>query len=435
MRLQKNSDVPWIGTVPETWQVVPAASAFSERRIKSLEADIHLTPSQKFGVLPQAEYMNLTGNKVVLNLTGSDSMRHVEPGDFVSHLRSFQGGLEYSEIQGKVSAAYTVLSPKRALNGKFFHYLFKSDLYIQALQTTTDQLRDGQSIRYAQFKLLPIPFPPLAEQRLIADYLDRETAQIDAFITKNEELIRKLSERKSAAIYAAITRGVNHTSLKPSQIDWLGSVPHHWDIRSLKSTVESVKNGVWGNDPKQDESDIRCIRVADFDREKQRVSDADPTYRSIKVRERIGRVLQKGDLLLEKSGGGEKSPVGFVILYDREEPAVTSNFVAKMRLVKGLEPRYWLHVHGAMYRLRLTSRSIKQSTGIQNLDQASYFAERVAVPPLHEQILIANHLDKISTDTEHAVKAAKRAIVLARERRAALISAAVTGKIDVRSAA
>jgi type I restriction enzyme S subunit len=135
---------------------------------------------------------------------------------------------------------------------------------------------------------------------------------------------------------------------------------------------------------------------------------------------------------LEKSGGGEKSPVGFVVMYDRDEPAVTSNFVARVVLRPGMEPRFWTYVHGANYGRRLTARSIKQSTGIQNLDQSSYFNEMAAIPELPEQVAIADFLDRETALLDASIADAREAIALSRERRAALISAAVTGKIDVR---
>ena len=163
----KVNGVPWIGEVPVGWAIVPAKAVLRERKTRSLATDVHLTPSQLLGVLPQTEYMEKTGNKVVLNLTGSDSMRHVEPNDFISHLRSFQGGFEHSTFEGKVSAAYTVLQPLDGVVPEFFRYLFKSSRYVQALQTTTDQLRDGQSIRFAQVSLLPLPLPNQSQQHAI----------------------------------------------------------------------------------------------------------------------------------------------------------------------------------------------------------------------------------------------------------------------------
>lgn len=114
------SGVGWLGEIPSHWAVVPAKALFSLRAEKALPNDIHLTPSQKFGVLPQVEYMEITGSRVVLNLTESGQMKHVEQNDFVSHLRSFQGGLELSRVRGKVSGAYTVLKPRRDQNPEFW---------------------------------------------------------------------------------------------------------------------------------------------------------------------------------------------------------------------------------------------------------------------------------------------------------------------------
>ena len=95
----RESGVRWLGAIPAEWAVKPANAVLHERKVKSFPGDEHLTPSQSHGVLPQSEYMSRTGNKVVLNLTGADSMRHVEPNDFISHLRSFQGGFEHSQTR------------------------------------------------------------------------------------------------------------------------------------------------------------------------------------------------------------------------------------------------------------------------------------------------------------------------------------------------
>ncbi|BAU32063.1 restriction endonuclease subunit S [Microcella alkaliphila] len=381
--------------------------------------------------MPQAEYMALTGNKVVLNLSGADNMRHVEPGDYISHLRSFQGGLEYSAYEGKVSAAYTVLTPRKEVDPHYFRFLFKSTHYVQGLQTTTDQMRDGQSIRYGQFALLPLPYPPLAEQRRIAEFLDRETAQIDELIAKQEQLISTLAERRTSVILNGVARGFSGVELKDSEADWLGKVPAHWQIRRLKYSVRFSKNGVWGDEPDGGESDVWVIRVADFDRVRRTVTKDKQTYRKVSYSDRNGRLLLPGDLLLEKSGGGEKSPVGFVAIYEDAEPALTSNFVARLQVESDCDSRYWLYVHAALYASRVTERSIKQTSGIQNLDQSSYFNELAPFPPLEEQRSIANEIDARLDAILAAGRKAELLIDRLRERRQALISAAVTGQIDV----
>jgi len=204
------------------------------------------------------------------------------------------------------------------------------------------------------------------------------------------------------------------------------NAPAHWRWTRLKRTVTGCQNGIWGDEP-QGDSDARiCVRVADLDRVRLRVSLDDATWRSIPAAECRGRLLQPGDLLLEKSGGGELQPVGVVALYDHSTIAVCSNFLARMPVASGFDPAYLCYLHAALYRYGVNTRSIKQSTGIQNLDSDSYLAETVKVPPLPEQRQIARWLDS-QTETLAALTAKQeRLIALLREKRLALISGAVT---------
>ncbi|GAA2909967.1 type I restriction enzyme S subunit [Microbacterium keratanolyticum] len=333
------------------------------------------------------------------------------------------------EIDSTLNQSLAAIVPGPSIDYRFLQYWLTSN-YGNIRGLAGGDLRDGLNLQH--IGSIQVPRPPVEVQRAIADYLDRETAQIDAFIAKNEELITLLTERRAAVIAHAVTRGIDAKApLKKSDVEWLGDVPSHWSVQRLASTVARARNGVWGADPEGGGEDLRCVRVADFDRPTQRIHDAAHTLRKLTPSERAGRVLRNGDLLLEKSGGGEKSPVGFVVLYDRDEPAVCSNFVARVELRAGMDPKFWTYVHGAMYRLRITEKSLKQSTGIQNLDQSAYFNEYVAVPPYREQCVIAEQVERRTAEIDAAVATARLSVELARERRAALISAAVTGKIDV----
>ena len=131
-----------------------------------------------------------------------------------------------------------------------------------------------------------------------------------------------------------------YPSYKASGVEWLGDVPSHWTIDRLKQSMISCQNGIWGDDASEDDNDIPCVRVADFDRVALRVDLSEPTIRSVTPKERAGRLLLRGDLLLEKSGGGETQPVGCVVLYDEAQSAVCSNFVARVTgMSAGLSPR------------------------------------------------------------------------------------------------
>lgn len=193
----------------------------------------------------------------------------------------------------------------------------------------------------------------------------------------------------------------------------------------LKHTVTGCQNGLWGDEPQGGGDDRICVRVADLDRVKLRVTLDDATWRSIPLADCRGRLLQPGNLLLEKSGGGELQPVGVVVLYDHPAPAVCSNFLARMPVASGFDAAYLCYLHAALYRYGLNARSIKQTTGIQNLDSDSYLAEVVRVPPLAEQREIARWLDR-QTGTLAALEAKHTNLMaLLREKRLAIVSRAV----------
>ena len=217
---------------------------------------------------------------------------------------------------------------------------------------------------------------------------------------------------------------------KDSGVEWLGAVPEHWHVDRLKASITSCRNGIWGDEAQGDENDIPCVRVADFDRRKLQVQLCQPTIRNVTDKERVGRLLERGNLLLEKSGGGEGQPVGCVVLYDDPQPAVCSNFVAKVELAPGMNPSYWRYVHAAAYAVRLTVGSINQTSGIQNLDQDRYFNERAAFPTSDEQTAIAAFLDRETAKIDALVAEQENLIGLLKEKRQAVISHAVTKGLD-----
>ena len=218
---------------------------------------------------------------------------------------------------------------------------------------------------------------------------------------------------------------------KDSGVEWLGNVPSHWRVDRLKASIQTCRNGIWGEEALGDESDIPCVRVADFDRRRLRVELSEPTIRNVTEKERVGRVLRKGDLLLEKSGGGENQPVGCVVLFDDARPAVCSNFVARMVAANGQNSSYWRYVHAAAYAIRLTVGSINQTSGIQNLDQARYFNEYAVFPPQPEQAAIAAFLDRETAKIDALVEEQRRLIELLKEKRQAVISQAVTKGLNL----
>lgn len=210
---------------------------------------------------------------------------------------------------------------------------------------------------------------------------------------------------------------------------WLSKAPQGWTKLRLRNTVTGCFNGLWGDEP-DGIDDLVCIRVADFDRDNLRVSTDSLTLRSIPLTKRVRRTLRHGDLLLEKSGGGDLQPVGAVVMYDQTFPAVCSNFLARLPPAPGFHGRFLTYIHSALYATRVNTRSIKQTTGIQNLDSGSYLDETVAVPGLPVQRAIADFLDRKTAAIDELIRKKERLIELLQEKRQALITQAVTKGLD-----
>ena len=212
---------------------------------------------------------------------------------------------------------------------------------------------------------------------------------------------------------------------KNSASDRLGSVPSQWHVDRLKWSTTGCYNGVWGDEP-NDLDDLICIRVADFDRDRFVVVSNPPTIRAIEAGQRRNRILQKNDLLIEKSGGGEKQLVGCVVQFTEDFPAVCSNFVARLPVARECDPRYLTYLHSAIYAARLNYPAIKQTTGIQNLDSGEYLNILVAYPPLDEQQTIARFLDAKTAQIDALVAQKRQLIDKLKEKRQALIARIVT---------
>lgn len=193
----------------------------------------------------------------------------------------------------------------------------------------------------------------------------------------------------------------------------------------LKWAFENCKNGAWGSEP-EGEDDVICIRAADFDAQSGQLNDGERTLRSI-APEVFGKIaLRRGDLVMEKSGGGEKQLVGRTVLFDDDRPSVCSNFLARCRPADGIDPAYLNYLMLAIYAGRGTWPHIKQSTGIQNLDLGSYLDTRVSIPALPVQQRIARFLDEKTVRIDALIE--KKQVLLERlaEKRQALITRAVT---------
>ena len=450
----RNSGVEWLGQVPEHWVVCPLKRVLARNDggvwgddpdddtgtvvLRSTEQTIDGSWSitnpahRRLSFQERKEALLAKGDLVVTKSSGSalhigktslvtDRVAQLEPcfSNFMQRLRCL------SEFEPRLA-----------------WYLINSHMGRQQLVYNSNTTTGLANLNGTILGNLLFAMPPPVEQRSIAAFLDHETAKIDSLVERKRLLLDRLAEYRTALITRTVTKGLppeaaREAGLNPTQrfkhsgVEWLGAIPEHWGLARLKWSSIRSANGVWGEEA-NGEDDLACVRVADFDRRRLRVSMASPTLRAIPASQRVGRELMPGDLLMEKSGGGEHQLVGCVVLYDHDVPAVCSNFIARVSVSEDADPRYWNYLHAAVYSARLNYPAIKQTTGIQNLDADAYFNILSVFPPLDEQRAIASFLDAKTNDIETLTSRTELAIERLQEHRTALITAAVTGKIDVR---
>lgn len=220
------------------------------------------------------------------------------------------------------------------------------------------------------------------------------------------------------------------TEMKDSGIAWIGDIPSNWETIPLKKIVVDRAGGAWGNEPYENNSTI-CMRIADFDFDRgvfQDKSETELTKRSYKEYQIDKLLLQTNDICIEKSGGGEKTPVGRAVLFDKPYDALFANFMDRIRVDNAVSfPKYVEYYLRAMYFLSVTTLYIKQTTGIQNLNVTSLLEKEViTLPSLSEQQAIADYLDETCSKIDEIIAEAKASIDEYKELKQAVIFEAVT---------
>ncbi|MGY0504266.1 restriction endonuclease subunit S [Luteimonas sp. e5] len=425
----KDSGVEWLGEVPEHWDVAAGRRVYRQVREQAHAGDVQLSATQKYGVIPQSEFMEAEDQKVMLALKGLDNFKHVEKNDFVISLRSFQGGIEHSAYSGCVSPAYTVLRAQQEIDPSYMAFALKSSSYISALQSATDGIRDGKNISYDQFGSIGLPLPPVPEQTAIANFLDRKTARIDALVAEQQRLIALLKEKRQAVISHAVTKGLNpDASMKDSGVEWLGEVPAHWEVSAIKY-VASVGNGSTPNKATLKywtDGDFPWLTSSVVNLDK--VLSADYFVTRTALEECHLPVLQPPVVLIGITGEGRTrgmaATLGIQATINQHIAYVKPD--AERVRVEFLR----LFFDMAYERMRFDSEGAGSTKGAITCQQISNM--RLPLPPSVEQEKIGEYVHDTISRFSELEEEMLQTLTFLQERRAALISAAVTGQIDVR---
>lgn len=241
MREMKDSGIEWIGQIPTGWKLRRAKTLFTQRNSKGNGIEVLLSPTQKYGVVPQSQLEGVVQVKEDADL---QMFKTLHKGDFVISLRSFQGGFEYSLYEGVCSPAYQVFYPTSPICDTYYRYLFKSQSFISKMNNLTVGIREGKNIQYVDFANSQIPVPPLAEQERIAVFLNAECAEIDAVLEKTRASIEEYKKLKQAIITQAVTKGIRgDRPMKDSGIEWIGDIPAEWNKDKVIRVFSVIGSG------------------------------------------------------------------------------------------------------------------------------------------------------------------------------------------------
>lgn len=408
----------WAERLPSGWSVIPAGVAFSEPKELSRPNDLHLTPSQNYGVVTQDEYREITGHQLVRNTKSAANMKHVEPDDFIISMASHLSGLERSHVAGKVSGDYRVVRPSPLYSPGFLGYLMKSRGVIEHLNLLTTEIRVGQRISYDRFSLIGLPLPPVNTQRAIADYLDRETAEIDDMTADLDELEKLLTEHRN--------------SIATIFIGNLESDPDTHRV-SLNVVADLISSSV-DKKSREGEPPVRLVNYTDVYYGDTLTADAN-YMEATATPEQIERVgVRDGDVIFTKDSE-TADDIGIPAIIRNPDPDMVCGYhltIARPRR-ELINPRYlyWILMSG-----QAKSYWAQAANGVTRFSIGSSATSRlpVVLPPLNRQEIVADEIDRETTEIDAMLADITELRDLLAERRAALIAAAVTGQIDIPTA-
>ena len=431
----KDSGVEWLGEIPVHWQIAPVyarydvalgkmldakriSGDFSGRYVRNIDVQwgsVNMDDLPRMDFLPQErERYALKPGDLLICEGGEVGRTAIWPGD--------------SEECFYQKAIHRVRPRSRRDVPRFFYYVMYSlairDVFLAGSNPNTIDHLTAVQLRH--YRLL---FPPSDEQCAIASYLDRETAKIDALVSKKERLIELLQEKRSALITHAVTKGLDpDVPMKDSGVEWLGEIPAHWATKRLSQICEILRGKFTHrprNDPELYDGDYPFIQTGDVARARKEIT----CYRQT-LNERglgVSKMFPSGTLVMTIAANvGDVAVLNFPACF----PDSIVGFIPRSEIARDFLYYVFLAVKPEMLR-----EAPVNTQGNLNVERIGSIGGGIPVPSKLEQRTIADFLDGETTKIDTLIAKIHEAIDHLKELRTALISAAVTGQIDVRKAA
>lgn len=424
----KDSGVEWLGEIPTYWQTLRGKYVFKEVRELSTTGDeTLLSVSEYYGVKPRQD--TIEDGDFISRADSLIGYKKCQVNDLAMNIMlAWKTGLGVSNYDGIISPAYSVFRFDTAkAQPEYMHYLLRTKIYTTQFKSLSTGVIDSRLRLYPEtFGIVEILLPSLGEQKKICAFLSHETAKIDNLIEKQQQLIELLKEKRQAVISHAVTKGLNpDVPMKDSGIEWLGEVPAHWEVKKLKHVAQIIdcKNRT----PEYfDDGEYLVVRTTNVKKQSLVLDDA------LYTNERDFKIWTERGV----------PPVGS-ILFTREAPAGEICIVpAFTKLCMGQRMMNFI-CHQSNYTNflfdYLTSDCLKRyieseaaGSTVSHLRVEQVYNIPIVIPPNSEQKNIDEMVGVMKAQYSRLIDDAECSLVLLQERRTALISAAITGKIDVR---
>ncbi|MGE5502209.1 MAG: restriction endonuclease subunit S [Ignavibacteriales bacterium] len=435
----KDSGIEWLGEVPGHWAVMRL------KRVAAIQYGIGEPPKYNEEGTPLIRATNVDAGRIrrkgLVFVDPADipanRITWLAPGDIIvvrSGAYTGDSAIIRSEHCPSIAGFDMVLHPDGCYSD-FLQYALLSR-YLKSHQIDLEKLRAAQPhLNAEELGSCLLLLPPPSEQASIAAFLDRETAKIDALVAEQEKLIALLAEKRQAVISHAVTKGLDPAApLKDSGIEWLGEVPEHWEVKRLKHILREIVQG-WSPEAidclaAEGEWGVLktgCVNYGVFrDTEHKALPPGIEPPPDLEVK--------PGDILMSRASGSTELIGSVALVESCEYRLFLSDKIFRLEVAPDhCSERFLVRMMGSVILRMQIAQSISGAEGLaNNIGKAAIRAFWVAVPPIEEQKAIADFLDAETARLDALTAEARRAIDLLKEHRSALISAAVTGKIDVR---
>lgn len=422
----KDSGIEWVGLVPAHWSVLPFYSVAAEVDHPNTGLKEKNLLSLSYGRLVRKDMDRLEG----LTPASFEGYNIIEANDIVFRLTDLQNDKTSlrsarSPERGIITSAYVTVRP--APSPRFFEYLMRAYDTTKVFYGIGGGIR--QSMKFDDLKRLPVVVPPVSEMDAIASHLDRATARLDALVSKKTRFIDLLREKRQAMITHAVTKGLDPgVAMKDSGVEWLGRVPAHWNIGATRRfySFNPSKREISARPRTEEVSFLPMEAIGE-------TGSLELTRtRQIKEVETGYSYFANGDVVIAKITPCFENGKGAAINDLVGGVGFGTTELIVLRPSRPVTQRYSWWLFSASGFRRFAEGHMEGSAGQKRVQDDWLKAQKVAIPPRHEQEAIVAHLDRFASRIDTLIAKTERSIELLREHRTALITAAVTGKIYLR---